>query len=104
MRRTPALGWVIGSLCMAAQAFAQAEAPPPAKAPEYKPPEQTTVMKGTPPSGLEGRWLVVERVGVQNGPGRAIATLWEIKKKDGQLVLEERIVTFPPEIQKAMDD
>lgn len=104
MRRMAVLGAILGPLCMAALVRAQAAAPAPAKAAEYKPPEQTTVVKGTPPAGLEGRWLVAERVGIANGPGRAIAALWNITTKDGQLQLEDRIVTFPPDIQKAMED
>ncbi|MGH7893865.1 MAG: hypothetical protein ACREQL_04305 [Candidatus Binatia bacterium] len=75
---------------------------PAPQAPAYTPPTQSTTVKGTAPA-LEGRWLLVTRIAISTGPGRATASLWEVSRKDGQLVLEERLVVFPPPIAQAME-
>jgi hypothetical protein len=67
------------------------------------PPEQHTVVKGTPPGDLAGRWLAVGWIELPNGKARSTPTLWEIRQDD-QLALTVRFAALPPALQKALDD
>jgi hypothetical protein len=70
----------------------------------YQPPTESTTVKGTLPDDFEGRWLLVCKVGIGSGPGRAVGSLWEVTRKDGQLNLDERLVVFPPAQVQAMEE
>src|SRR2546422_10796023 len=67
------------------------------------PPEQHTVVRGTLPQDLPGRWMAVGWIELPDGKARTTPTLWEIKQDD-QLVLTVRFAALPPAQQKALDD
>ena len=71
--------------------------------PPLPPPEQHTVVRGTPPQDLPGRWMAVGWIELPGGKARTSPTLWEIKQDD-QLVLTVRFAALPPAQQKALDD
>ncbi len=99
MRRLTGL-LIVGALVgVAGRVGGQAPAP---DATTYTPPAQTTTVKGTAPA-LEGRWLLVSRLAIGSGPGRAVASLWTFSEKDGKLTLDERLVVFPPAVAQAME-
>ncbi len=74
-------------------------APPAAAAPI----PQETVVLGTPPADLEGRWLVMMWMELAQGNIANAANFWEIARHDGKLVVTARFVRLPTEIQAAMD-
>jgi hypothetical protein len=98
MRRVAAL-----LLGVASVLAADAQTPTTTTDPVFAPPTQIYTVKGTFPD-LEGRWLLVSKVGIGNNPGRVVASLWNVTRKDGQPFLEERLVVFPPEQVKAMEE
>ena len=71
--------------------------------PPLPPPEQHTVVRGTPPQDLPGRWMAVGWIELPDGKARTTVTLWDIKQDD-QLVLTVRFAALPPAQQKALDD
>ena len=71
--------------------------------PPLPPPEQHTVVRGTLPQDLPGRWMAVGWIELPDGKARTTPTLWEIKQDD-QLVLTVRFAALPPAQQKALDD
>jgi hypothetical protein len=71
--------------------------------PPLPPPEQHTVVRGTPPQDLPGRWMAVGWIELPGGKARTSPTLWEIKQDD-QLVLTVRFAALPPAQQKALNE
>jgi len=67
------------------------------------PPEQHTVVHGTLPKDLAGRWVAVGWIELPGGRARTTPTLWEIEQDD-QLALTIRFAPLPPAQQKALND
>src|SRR2546427_1379632 len=67
------------------------------------PPEQQTVVRGTTPRDLPGRWMAVGWIELPGGKARSTPALWEIEQDD-QPVLTVRFVGLPPAQQKSLDD
>ena len=65
------------------------------EAPKGDPAKQTTVVRGTVPQDLTGRWLVVGWVELPGGKARTTTALWEIGHDKDQLTLTRRFVTLP---------
>ena len=63
---------------------------------------QTTMVKGTSPD-LEGRWLLATSLGTTGGR-RNTASLWEVTRVAGQVVLTERYVKLPEDGRSARPD
>jgi hypothetical protein len=63
-----------------------------ADAPAASPLAQTTIVRGTPPEDLEGRWLLLSSLGTAEARRRSTASLWEVARRDGALVVTERFV------------
>jgi hypothetical protein len=59
------------------------------------PPKQTTVVRGTPPKDLVGRWMAVGWIEVPDKTTRSTASLWEIREQNGALTLEVRFANLP---------
>src|SRR3989442_15246457 len=72
---------------------------PPASAPA----PQETVVLGTPPEDLVGRWLVMMWIELSEGSIANAANFWEVARHDGKLELTARFVRLPPGVQEAMD-
>jgi hypothetical protein len=68
------------------------------------PPVQETVVRGTVPGELVGRWMAVGWVELPGERDRTVPSLWEVTRKDGQLVLTIRFAGLPPELAKALGD
>lgn len=74
---------------------------PPARADEQlqpaplPPAKEHTTVRGTLPSDLAGRWMVVGWIDIPGGRSRTVAALWEIKEDGGQLVLVNRFAVLP---------
>jgi hypothetical protein len=71
----------------------------PARADEGQPPPQPrkelTVVRGTPPADLVGRWMAVIWIELPGGKSRTTAVFWEIAKDAGQLALTNRFAELP---------
>jgi hypothetical protein len=63
---------------------------------------QTTMVRGTGPN-LEGRWLLATSLGTGGGR-RSTASLWEVTRVAGQVVLTERFVKLPDDDRSARPD
>ena len=63
---------------------------------------QTTMVRGTGPN-LDGRWLLATSLGT-GGARRSTASLWEVTRVAGQVVLTERYVKLPDEVRSARPD
>src|SRR5437870_1623890 len=65
---------------------------------------QETVVLGTPPEDLVGRWLVVSWIELSE-KGRFVTAVfpWEIVRRDGKLELTVRFVNLPPGSKEAFD-
>jgi len=98
MRTVGSLIAVVVSLASVPVGATDATEPPP-----LPPPEQHTVVRGTLPRDLPGRWMAVGWIALPDGKARTTPTLWEIKQDD-QLVLTVRFAALPPAQQKALDD
>jgi len=103
MRGLAAFCCVVIALLGSARAEEPAEttttAPPPASAPA----PQETVVLGTPPEDLVGRWLVMMWIELAEGKVANAANFWEVARHDGKLELTARFVRLPPGVQEAMD-
>lgn len=100
--RTVAWVPVVAALlaCQAAGASEPTEPPP------LPPPEQHTVVRGTPPADRDvaGRWMVVGWIELPDGKVRTTPALWEIERGNGQLVLTVRFAALPSDQQRSLDD
>jgi hypothetical protein len=68
------------------------------------PPEQRTVVHGTPPADLAGRWLVVGWVELPRQQGaRTTVAFWEITGAGEQTAIKVRFFPLPEAQQKAID-
>lgn len=69
--------------------------------------EQTTTVTGAAPA-LLGRWLVLPKVGVAGGYQRLLPSLWDVRPKDGQIEITERLIVLPAAqnaaVQRANDE
>jgi hypothetical protein len=63
--------------------------------PPLGPPKQTTVVRGTPPKGLAGRWMAVGWIEVPDKTTRSVASLWEIAEQSSGLTLTMRFAALP---------
>ena len=68
------------------------------------PPEQKTVVRGSVPADLVGRWMAVGWIELPGDRARTVPSLWEVKRENGQLVLSVRFAALPPELTKALGD
>ena len=83
---------------------APVEAPPATTVPAPTSPaaiEHQTTVRGTLPD-LEGRWLLLARVGVGESPQRLLASGIDVTRKHGALQLRERHLVLPPAQQAAL--
>ena len=72
--------------------------------PELTPPPQETVVLGTPPDDLVGRWLAVSWIALsEKGPVVTAVSVWEIARRDGKLELTLRFVNLPPGSKEGLD-
>src|SRR6266436_5299422 len=98
MRTVGSLIALVVSLASVPVGATDATEPPP-----LPPPEQHTVVRGTLPRDLPGRWMAVGWIALPDGKARTTPTLWQIKQDD-QPVLTVRFAALPPAQQKALDD
>src|SRR5262245_4258122 len=84
---------LLAALLAAGHAGAQESAPPASSANATT--IQETVVHGTPPDGLAGRWLAVSWLDDTNS---TIAAFWQIAEEDGKPVVGERfgLLPYPP--------
>src|SRR5262245_1651375 len=68
------------------------------------PPVQKTVVRGTVPADLTGRWMAVGWVDLPGDRDRTVPSLWEVTRESGQLVLTVRYAELPSELTKALND
>jgi len=68
------------------------------------PPVQKTVVRGSVPGDLPGRWMAVGWVEVPENRARTAPSLWEVKREGGQLVLTIRFAELPPGLTKSLND
>ena len=68
------------------------------------PPVQETVVRGTVPADLVGRWMAVGWVELPGDRARTVPSLWEVKREDGKLVLKILFTALPAELTKALGD
>lgn len=66
------------------------------------PPKQTTVVRGTPPKDLPGRWMAVGWIEVPDKTARSVANLWEITEQNGAPSLTIRFVNLPPPQEESL--
>jgi len=76
----------------------------PAEPPPVPPPEQKTVVRGTPPRDLAGRWIAVGWIELPGDKARTTTALWDITQKDDQPLLTIRFAALPPEQENALQD
>ena len=99
-----ALAWLIALVVSAASLPVAAEDTTTTTQPPLPPPAQKTVVRGTPPKDLAGRWLAVGWIELPSGGRvRTAPTLWEIKQDD-QLALTVYFGVLPPAQQKELND
>jgi hypothetical protein len=68
------------------------------------PPVQKTIVRGTVPADLPGRWMAVGWVELPGDRDRTVPSLWEVTRENGQPVLTVRFAQLPPELTKALAD
>jgi hypothetical protein len=68
------------------------------------PPVQKTVVRGTVPPDLTGRWMAVGWIEIPGGRARTAPSLWDVTREKGQLVLTVRFAELPPELTKSLND
>jgi hypothetical protein len=68
------------------------------------PPVQKTVVRGTVPPDVTGRWLAVGWIELPGDRDRTIPSLWDVTRESGQLVLTVRLAALPAELTKALND
>src|SRR3989475_1321554 len=83
--------------------------PPPAATKTTEPPplaapEQHTVVRGTLPRDLVGRWMAVGWIELPGGKARTTTAFWEIGRENDQLVLTVRVAVLPSPHQKGLDE
>ena len=64
-------------------------------------PTHTTTVEGTAPK-LEGRWLLLANVGLAQGAKRIIPSVFDVRRRDGNLELRERHIVLPPAQNEAL--
>jgi len=83
--------------------------PPPAAAETTEPappaaPEQHTVVRGTLPRDLAGRWMAVGWIELPGGKARTTTAFWEIGRESDGLALTVRFAGLPSAQQKGLDE
>jgi hypothetical protein len=99
MRSTVPLLTLVLSLASVQVGASHAAEPPP-----VPPPEQHTIVRGTAPQALTGRWIAVGWIELPGDKARTTVTLWEITEKDDQPVLTVRFAALSPELESARQD
>jgi len=93
------LGWVALAASLAAGHAGAQEGTPPAP-PANPTTTKETVVHGTPPAGLPGRWLAVSWL---DNSTSTIMSFWQIAEQDGKPVVTERFGLLPDRPRASYD-